>query len=105
MTSNIINAILILIGCAEIGIMWAHQGVVMAFFEDAILGPRYYYFLNPYVKIIYGVAAVALIGKEFFIKKPIKTKIKINIIAVIILILLIIAQMLIWQYAIGKYFP
>lgn len=102
-SSNIGNALLLLFGSALIGAMWVHQSGLMVFLEDVDLSPGFYYFLNPYFKIIYGVGLILLLCKELLIKKPIKFKIKTNAIAVVVLMMLLVAQMLGWQYFFVKY--
>jgi hypothetical protein len=95
-----VNALLLIFGCLLIGAMLNHQNLVKYLtLQDSYpnLSPVFNFFLNPYFRIFYGVLILTFIGKEFFIKKPIKAKIKINIISVIILVILLGTQMMVWH--------
>ena len=95
------NILLILFGCAIIGLMSFHHSLMMDFWEDPLsqgIIYGYYLFLNPYIKIVYALGLLIIISKEFFLDKPIKSKVKINMILGIVLPLLFFIQIIGWYY-------
>jgi len=97
---NSINVLLILFGCSIFWLMSMHHSIVIAINEDPFRqGKLYGYFLvQPQIKVIYGIALLIFVLKEFFIKKPISFKIKTNCIIDVLLPILLVVQISGWYF-------
>ncbi len=99
-----VNILLICFGCAMIWLMSMHHSLIIVPIiyspDDGFSRGWFYgYFLvQPQIKALYAAGLLLLVGKDFFLKKPLKFKVKTNLVLAFVLPVLLLTQVIGWWH-------